>query len=128
MRSTDTRANIQRQIDALTDQLHNLQTSLNNLIEDQPPTSSENDTDGGGAPTIAHQPHQYDQDGRTIFANDHVWFRPSGTRSGSSTRARGVITRFTAQRVYIRRETDRRERPQEILRDPSHTRLITKNN
>ena len=123
MRSTDARENLQQQIDALTDQLHNLQASVDSLIEDQPEHISANNTNSGGAQT---DPHQYDQDGSSIFINDIVWFRPSGTRSGSSTRIRGVITRFTAQRVYIRRENDRREQPQEILRDPSHTRLIAK--
>ena len=70
--------------------------------------------------------HQFDQNGTAIYAGDIVLFRPTGTRSGSIQCTRGIIVRFTAQRVYIRRENDRRTEPQEILRDPAHTQLVDK--
>ena len=121
MRSSDQKIAIQQQIDDLTEQLKFLQADLNSLVEQEQQHSNDE--------FLAVEPrsgrHQFDQDGNAIYANDIVSFRPPGTRSGSAIQTRGVIVRFTAQRVYIRRENDQRKKPQEILRDPAHTRLIT---
>ena len=117
--------NLQQQIDELTAQLQNLQAQLDDLPEDQQQPTHHT---ANRSASETQRRYQYDQDGQSIFVQDIVLFRPSGTRSGSTLRVRGVITRFTAQRVYIRRETDNRITPQEILRDPAHVKLIKKFN
>ena len=113
--------NLQQQIDELTTQLQNLQAQLNNLSEDQQQPS--NHTANRGIREVERR-QQYDQDGQRIFVGDTVLFRPSGTRAGNTFRVHGIITRFTPHRVYIRRATDIRTQPQEILRDPAHIQLI----
>ena len=113
---------LQNQIDELTAQLHNLQAQLNDISEEQQQPTNHTVHRGASEPKGRYQ---YDQDGHSVFVEDTVLFRPPGTRSGSTLRVRGVITRFTAHRVYIRRETDNRIIPQEILRDPAHIKLVT---
>ena len=120
MQSSDQKISIQQQINALTEQLQLLQTDFNNLVEQE----QHQDNTGFLSVEPRSERHQFDQDGNAIYAHDIVSFRPSGTKSGSATRIRGVIVRFTAQWVYIRREDDKRQRPHEILRDPAHTRLL----
>ena len=114
MRSNDQKRDIQRRIDELTALLNELQTDLNNITDSDNTTTSNRGS----------EPHQFDQNGDAIYIGDIVLFRPPGTQTGSTIRVRGIVVRFTAQRVYIRREDDTRRKPQEILRDPSHTRLV----
>lgn len=116
MRPTEQTRNLQAQIDDLTAQLSVLRADLQDLTNQQDSPTTERDR--------SNDPHQFDQNGHSIFIGDTVLFRPPGTRSGCTIRTRGIITRFTAQRVYLRRENDNRRRPQEILRDPAHTRLV----
>ena len=120
MRTSDRKISIQRQIDHLTAQLKLLQADLNSLVEQEQRRGVPESLSPG--PRLER--HQFDQDGNEIYVRDTVLFRPPGTKSGSATRIRGIIVRFTAQRVYVRRENDTRKKPQEILRDPSHTRLV----
>ena len=120
MRSADTKENIQQQIDILTERLDALRADLNTLVEHQQQQESPVGNNRG-----TNKRHQFDQNGTAIYVGDTVLFRPTGTRSGSTQRTRGIIVRFTAQRVYIRRANDKRLKPQEILRDPAHTQLVT---
>ena len=110
---------LQQQINELTVQLNALQADLQ-AITNRPEAQPEEPTFTQPRP----QRHQFDQQGIAIYIGDTVLFRPPGTRSNSTQRIRGIIDSFTAQRVYIRRETDHRPTPQRILRDPAHTRLV----
>ena len=122
MRSSDKKISIQQQIDELTKQLKTLQADLDNLVDEEQHRNGPEFQ----SPVLRQERHQFDQDGNEIYVHDIVLFRPTGTRPGSATRIRGVIVRFTTKRVYIRRENDTRKKPQEILRDPSHTQLVQK--
>ena len=121
MRSSEQKISIQKQINALTQQLKLLQQAdFDTLVE------QDRRQDNTTFPSVDPLPkrHLFDQDGNAIYVHDVVSFRPPGTKSGSTIRIRGVIVRFTAQRVYIRREDDKRHNPQQILRDPAHTQLL----
>ena len=107
MRSQQNTRNLEARIEELTTQLDLLRADLCDLQAQQD-----------------DRPHQFDQNGDEIYIGDTVYFRPPEVNPKSFHRIRGVIVRFTAARVYVRRATDLRNPPQLILRDPAKTRLI----